>query len=80
MSIQLTAGQHGTAVCSGERAVSNARSSKLIPIVRLLGTWMRRSAERRALREVAQDARLLSDIGLTRSQALREAEKLFWRG
>jgi uncharacterized protein YjiS (DUF1127 family) len=73
MSIQ------STAACSGERIASEARSSPPIPILRLLGTWMRRSAERRALREVAQDARLLSDIGLTHSQALREAEKRFWR-
>ena len=80
MSIQLTAGQHGMAVRSGEPTMPKARSSALIPILRILGKWMRRSAERRALREVAEDARLLSDIGLTRSQALREAEKLFWRG
>jgi len=38
-----------------------------------------RSGQRRALRELAQEERLLSDIGLTREQALREADKPFWR-
>jgi uncharacterized protein YjiS (DUF1127 family) len=38
-----------------------------------------RSAERRGLRELAQEARLLSDIGLSREQVLREADKPFWR-
>src|SRR5262245_9600666 len=38
-----------------------------------------RSAERRALRELAQQPHLLNDLGLTREQVLREASKLFWR-
>jgi uncharacterized protein YjiS (DUF1127 family) len=38
-----------------------------------------RSGQRRALRELAQEERLLSDIGLTHEQALREADKPFWR-
>ncbi len=41
--------------------------------------WMIRSAQRRVLRELAQEGRLLSDIGLTRAQALREAANPFWR-
>jgi uncharacterized protein YjiS (DUF1127 family) len=41
--------------------------------------WCARSAERRALQELAQEPHLLNDIGLTRDQALREATKLFWR-
>jgi uncharacterized protein YjiS (DUF1127 family) len=40
---------------------------------------MVRSGQRKALRELAQEGRLLSDIGLTREQALREAAKPFWR-
>ncbi|HEY5830377.1 MAG: DUF1127 domain-containing protein [Hyphomicrobiaceae bacterium] len=46
---------------------------------RTLATWMMRSAQRRALRELSQEGRLLADIGLTREQALREASKPFWR-
>ena len=44
-----------------------------------LGIWFTRSVQRRALRELAQDARLLNDIGLDRNEALREAAKPFWR-
>jgi uncharacterized protein YjiS (DUF1127 family) len=44
-----------------------------------LGVWFSRSIERRALRELAEDVRLLDDIGLDRQEALREAAKPFWR-
>jgi len=45
----------------------------------MLALWSARSAQRKALRELAQDGRLLADIGLDRQQALREAAKRFWR-
>jgi uncharacterized protein YjiS (DUF1127 family) len=41
--------------------------------------WMIRGAQRRLLRELAEEGHLLSDVGLTRAQALREAAKPFWR-
>jgi uncharacterized protein YjiS (DUF1127 family) len=41
--------------------------------------WIIRSSQRKALRELADDGRLLSDVGLTREQALREGGKPFWR-
>jgi uncharacterized protein YjiS (DUF1127 family) len=44
----------------------------------IFAMWCARSAERTALRELAQEPQLLNDIGLTREQALREATKLFW--
>jgi uncharacterized protein YjiS (DUF1127 family) len=44
-----------------------------------IATWIVRSRERRALRELAQDRWRLSDMGLTRQQVLREATKPFWR-
>jgi uncharacterized protein YjiS (DUF1127 family) len=44
-----------------------------------VAAWIVRSAQRRALRELAQEGRLLSDIGITREQALSEATKPFWR-
>lgn len=47
--------------------------------VRTFAMWCARSAERRALRELAQEPRLLNDKGFSREQALREASKLFWR-
>ena len=41
--------------------------------------WMARRRQRDALVDLAEDKRLLADIGLTREQALREAGKPFWR-
>jgi uncharacterized protein YjiS (DUF1127 family) len=47
--------------------------------LKTIAVWMVRSAQRRALRELAQEGRLLADIGLNRQQALSEAAKPFWR-
>lgn len=43
--------------------------------------WLARSRQRRALREIAvtNDFHLLKDIGVSQEEALREAEKPFWR-
>jgi uncharacterized protein YjiS (DUF1127 family) len=42
------------------------------------GLWARRQ-QRAALRELAEDPHMLDDLGLTRQQALDEADKPFWR-
>ena len=44
--------------------------------------WFARSRQRRALREIAEsnDFHLLKDIGVSREEALREANKPFWLG
>jgi uncharacterized protein YjiS (DUF1127 family) len=47
--------------------------------LRTVGAWLVRAVERRALRELAHERHLLSDIGLSQEQALREASKPFWR-
>ena len=39
----------------------------------------RRQRSRRELRELADDPHLLQDLGLSRSEALEEADKPFWR-
>ena len=44
-----------------------------------VATWIVRSGQRRALRELALEGRLLGDVGLTREQALLESGKPFWR-
>jgi uncharacterized protein YjiS (DUF1127 family) len=44
---------------------------------RLAASWIDRARQRRALAEM--DDRLLSDIGVSRSEAEREIEKPFWR-
>jgi uncharacterized protein YjiS (DUF1127 family) len=41
--------------------------------------WLDRPLQRIALREIADDPHLLSDLGLSREQALREAARPFWR-
>jgi uncharacterized protein YjiS (DUF1127 family) len=38
-----------------------------------------RQRSRRELRELADDPHLLKDLGLTRWEALEEADKPFWR-
>jgi uncharacterized protein YjiS (DUF1127 family) len=43
-----------------------------------LGLWARQR-QRAALRELADDPHRLDDLGLTRQQALEEADKPFWR-
>jgi uncharacterized protein YjiS (DUF1127 family) len=42
--------------------------------------WIARSRERWALREIAEanNVHLLKDIGVSREQAFREADKPFW--
>jgi uncharacterized protein YjiS (DUF1127 family) len=42
------------------------------------GLWARQR-QRTALRELADDPHRLNDLGLTRQQALEEADKPFWR-
>jgi uncharacterized protein YjiS (DUF1127 family) len=42
-------------------------------------SWLDRPFQRMALRDIADDPHLLRDIGLTREEALGEAEKPFWR-
>ena len=43
-----------------------------------LGLWARQR-QRAALRDLADDPHRLNDLGLTRQQALEEADKPFWR-
>jgi uncharacterized protein YjiS (DUF1127 family) len=46
---------------------------------RLIQRWAERRAQRQALLALADEKHLLNDIGLTRTQAVREAAKPFWR-
>jgi uncharacterized protein YjiS (DUF1127 family) len=51
------------------------------PAIRSRGwfDWAERRRQRIVLRELADDKHFLNDLGLTREQALDEAEKPFWR-
>jgi uncharacterized protein YjiS (DUF1127 family) len=40
--------------------------------------WIERSRQRAALRDLADDKHLLRDLGLTRQEALDEANRPFW--
>ncbi|WP_327788166.1 DUF1127 domain-containing protein [Marinimicrococcus flavescens] len=53
------------------------RRAPLRMIAGLIGLWLERSRQRRALREL--DDRLLKDIGLSRGDVWAEASKPFWR-
>lgn len=44
-----------------------------------LALWHDRVRQRAELRHIAEDRHLLSDIGISRAQALYEADKPFWR-
>lgn len=48
----------------------------------LIGRWLgriERINQREDLRAIANDPHLLADLGLTREQALEQADKPFWR-
>ena len=58
----------------------SASSSSIDAWLRTLGLWIDRSRQRRQLGELAElNDYLLKDIGVSREEALREAEKPFWR-
>ena len=63
----------------GDVAVFGILASMLSTCLSIVGTWIARSVQRRLLAELARESRLLSDIGLTRAQALQEAGKPFWQ-
>jgi uncharacterized protein YjiS (DUF1127 family) len=63
-------------------SLSKARISGLVAGTRsTVGRWFARSRQRRALREIAErnDFHLFKDIGVSREEAFREADKAFWR-
>jgi uncharacterized protein YjiS (DUF1127 family) len=64
------------------RSRPKARLNGLIAGARTVARWFARSRQRRALREIAErnDFHLLKDIGVSQEEALREADKPFWRG
>ncbi len=61
----------------GNRALSRAMA-KIHSVGAIVSLWRARQQERRDLMKL--DDRLLRDIGITRSQALEEANKPFWIG
>src|SRR5262245_3294060 len=62
-----------------DAAVPEIRTPALSRGLGTIAAWIARSSARRALRDLAEDRRRLSAVGLSREQALREADKPFWR-
>jgi uncharacterized protein YjiS (DUF1127 family) len=62
----------------GDAVVPEIRMSTLRVCLNTVATWITRSDQRRALRDLAEEGRLLRDVGLNRQQALHEAAKPFW--
>ena len=61
-----------------DAALLETRATVLRACLDTVAAWIVRSGQRRALCELAQEGRLLSDVGLTREQALLESGKPFW--
>jgi uncharacterized protein YjiS (DUF1127 family) len=53
--------------------------SHLVRLSSTLCLWIERRRQRDALANLAEDAHLLADIGLTRDQVRSETGKPFWR-
>ena len=64
---------------SARRTNRDSQSSRLYGrrLIALIGTWRRRLRDRRELALMSD--RSLRDLGLTRSDALHEIRKPFWR-
>ena len=66
-------------------AVSNGGETSAAGLIRrwrhMTARWIARSRQRRTLREIAErtDDYLLKDIGVSRAEAFREADKPFWQ-
>jgi len=79
MSAQIIQERAPARESPGNAALPQICRSVLSACLNTAAAWMIRGAQRRVLRELAEERHLLSDVGLTRAQALREAAKPFWR-
>jgi uncharacterized protein YjiS (DUF1127 family) len=68
----------GNAVYDGSDGTTARRMTRCR---RMIARWIRRSRQRRVLREFAEsnDFHHLKDLGVSREEAIREADKPFWR-
>lgn len=79
MSVQILQASVLAGRSPRDAVLPELRTSALSVCLNTVASWLARSGQRWALRELAEEGRLLSDVGLTREQALREAGKPFWR-
>jgi uncharacterized protein YjiS (DUF1127 family) len=59
--------------------VQHPQSNSWRTVLEKWRTWDERSRQRAALRDIAGDPHLLADLGLTREEALDQANQPFWR-
>ena len=70
----------GEAAGKGTFRQQSVSSSSIDAWLRTLGFWIDRSRQRSQLGELAElNSYLLKDIGVSREEAMREAEKPFWQ-
>ena len=73
---------HSLGVIRHRRAVDRHQSNsrpRWAALLSELSRWSERTRQRSALRNIADDQHLLNDIGLTRQEALDEADRPFWK-
>ena len=64
-------------LASGQASALEVVKTAVARLFDLLLTWQARANDRRHLAEL--DSRILTDIGLSRVDAIKEASKPFWR-
>jgi uncharacterized protein YjiS (DUF1127 family) len=76
--------RHRAPVCAGAvmppvraGATVKAPDDRMSALIRLIGTWIARAQQRRALADL--DAHLLHDLGIDPLDAAQEVAKPFWR-
>ena len=76
-----TISMHIRAYAKPAPSTAHGKTALAAGLSTMLGTWMARRAERRALREFAEsnDQHMLKDIGVTREWAQDTASKWFWQ-
>ena len=61
------------------RPARQYQSNSWLRLFNKLRRWTEGSRRRAAFRDLADDPHLLDDIGLTRREAMEEADKPFWQ-
>ena len=82
MSIPVARTLLARGIAPGSFSLSKTPAGGLVAGARsTVGRWFAHSRQRRALREIAErnEFHMLKDIGVTQEEALREADKPFWR-
>jgi uncharacterized protein YjiS (DUF1127 family) len=79
MSFQILRESVVAGQSTGDAVGLEMRASAFSACLNTVATWIVRDGQRRALRELAEEGRLLRDVGLTRERAFCEAGKPFWR-